>query len=583
MICGKCGAENAKDAKFCERCGQPLEGITEKSSQETLSLNADKKKTAPKNIIIVTVVGVLAIIALICFVANSTPTINLDKYVTIEAVGYDHYGSVDAIIDWDAIEEKYGDKISFNPQASEEYGRFLDIISPIDIMKDCIDIEFTETTYLSNGDKLEYVWEIDEELTEYIKCKFKMKGGTYTVADLEAVGSFDPFADMKITFDGIAPNGTVSYEYTGKQLAWNDFSCDVSNGLSNGDSVTISLFNKDMGYYAQRYGMTPDKVEQQYVVSGLDEYVNSYSKMTDEFVSALKSEAEDTIYAYVAGNYASASSLTDLQYSGYIFNVAKSADYYYQSYNNVYIIYSGTVSNSEGKFHTSTVFYPVKFTNILSGADGLSYDKNAGIEGRSDFGSSFYSTYGYLNPLTCYMEIVESNAGSYFAETGDGFDKYAKYELISSLDDMGGYRDALYADALQRVESYIAAEYDEESQVTDLMTLGECLLLAKTPGTNLESNNRYVVICSATVSHSQGEFSTTTVYFPIEYDGLVKLPENEYMYISTRGILGQSSLPNSWFYSTRGYVSGTEMYSKIVTANRDNYKYEVSDSLKEFE
>ena len=46
-------------------------------------------------------------------------------------------------------------------------------------------------------------------------------------------------------------------------------------------------------------------------------------------------------------------------------------------------------------------------------------------------------------------------------------------------------------------------------------------------------------------------------------------------------IYGNSQFPGS-YYTTKGFVDGEEMYSKIVTANRDNYSYVVSDGLKEF-
>lgn len=599
MFCGKCGAENATGAKFCKECGQPLENKIEKGGQVTQNMAVEKTaqsdakkvdvsqllykiKSLPKNIFIGMIAGVAALVVIICVMLNAASTINLDKYVTIETTGYDGYGTVKASIDWDSIEKKYGDKISIKTKTSERYGGFLTYMTPIEILKDCIDVEFNEKDNLSNGDKLEYSWRIEDYLTEYVKCKVKAQDGTYTVSGLEEVGKFDAFADLKVSFEGIAPSGKISYDYTGEQLGYYDFSCSATSGLSNGDTVIISINNTDMAYYAQKYGMVPDKLEKEYVVSGLNEYVSSYSKISSDYISELKSKAEDTIYAHVANNYNSTSSLTDLQYSGYIFNFIKDVNGYFNSYNNIYIIYSGTVSNSDGEFGTTKVYFPVRFANILSGDAGFSYDYNDGIVGYSSLGDSWYRTNGYINPLTCYIEIVEDNSDKYTAECGDGFEDYADYELISGLSDISDdYKEVLYADAIKRIEDYIASDYNDDSEAADLKTIGEYLLLTKTQGTDLESNNKYVVVCSATVSDSNGRFDTTTVYFPVEYDGLVKLPGDEYMFISAKGISGSSNFSNSW-YRTKGYINGTEMYSKVVTANRENYKYEVSDSLKEF-
>ena len=71
------------------------------------------------------------------------------------------------------------------------------------------------------------------------------------------------------------------------------------------------------------------------------------------------------------------------------------------------------------------------------------------------------------------------------------------------------------------------------------------------------------------------------MYFPVEYAGIVKLPGDEYMVTKREGLVGNSNIPDT-YYSTKGFVDGEEMFSKIVTANRDNYSYEVSEGLKEF-
>ncbi len=599
MFCGKCGTENENGAKFCKGCGQALKGtanqnITEKTSSVSQGNAAasvssarvnqllEKVKSLPKKILFGVIGGVIALIIIICVAVNAGSTINLDKYITIEASGYEGYGKVTAVLDWDAIEEKYGEKVSYTNKAKEEYGGLITYMTPIDILKDAVDVQFSEKDYLSNGDKVEYTWDIDEDLTLYLDCNIKSKGGTYEVTSLEEVGTFDAFADLEVFFEGIAPSGRINYNYSGEELGYYDFSCSQTSGLSNGDTVIISITETDMEYYAERFGMIPSKLENEYVVSGLQEYVGSYSNLSSDFIATIKSEAEDTIYANVANNYASTSSLSDLKYVGYIYNFVKDSDSYFNYYNNIYVIYSGTVSSSAGKFPTSTVYFPVRFTNILSSDGNITYESKGGIVGNSYLGDSYYSTAGYVNPLACYIEIVEENADSYVAESGDGFEVYAEYELINNLNDISSaYKTTLQDDAITRINEYITSNYNGGSVANDLQYIGEYLLVAKNQGTNLANNVKYIIVCSATVSNTNSRFDTTTVYFPVEYDGIVKLPGDEFMCTSVKGILGSSTLPNSW-YTTKGYVSGTEMFSKIVTANRENYKYEVSENLKSF-
>jgi hypothetical protein len=82
------------------------------------------------------------------------------------------------------------------------------------------------------------------------------------------------------------------------------------------------------------YGAIPETYEKEYKVAELDEYVSSYSDISDEYITYLKSESEDKIYAYVASNYANEVKLSNLEYAGYIFNSVKENGNYYSSYNS---------------------------------------------------------------------------------------------------------------------------------------------------------------------------------------------------------------------------------------------------------
>lgn len=110
--------------------------------------------------------------------------------------------------------------------------------------------------------------------------------------------------------------------------------------------------------------------------------------------------------------------------------------------------------------------------------------------------------------------------------------------------------------------------------------MGEYLLTAKGEA-DLEDRNYYVAVFSATVSHADGDFAPTVVYYPVGFKGLFQIPDKSFSYIELDELWGYDSFPDS-FYSTKGYLDGAEMYADIITANRDNYDYEVSEGLQEF-
>lgn len=684
MVCKNCGTENEEGMKFCMNCGKEIgEGgenpeVNNATPQQAAgnfestgaaaAAAADSKAAVgqqpnkKKSVLPIALGGGFAAIAVVIaivlvVVLNAKPTINLDDYLTIDFSGYDGFGTATVIIEWDDLEDDFEDELSLTSQAKKED----DDRDPIEILRKSISVSLSKETGLSNGDDVDYTWNVAEDLTTYVKCKVKYENDSYVVKKLTEIDTFDPFADLMVTFNGVSSYGHVNLSYSGYPLYYSDFSCDKTNELSNGDTVTVSLMNTDIEYYANNYGMIPvnmekeyvvsdlrevesfdafaglevtfsgispdgrvqynyngsnlnngyfscDKtsglsngdtvtvrisydmeylansigmvptsLEKEYVVSGLDEYVESYGALSDDFVAGLKGETEDKIYSYTA-NYYNAS-LTDLTYAGYVFNLVKEGSYS-NSHNELYIIYSGTVSSSNGNFSASTVYFPVRFMNIVSNESGFNYDTNVNIAGNSSVDGRF-GTQGYINPLTCYIELVEAKRDTYTSECGDGFETYAEYDLITKLGDISDeYKNILYADARDRVESYIASNNDYNA--ADLDILGEYLLLAKAQGNDFANNNKYYVVLSATVSHPKGRFETTTVYFPVEYDGIVKLPGDKYMVTNTIGLItSYSRFPNSYF-DIRGYVDGTEMYSKLVTANRERYTYEVSENLKQF-
>lgn len=600
MFCKKCGTENDNGAKFCKSCGAPLDSngenprvdasspSSENQNKSPLSANAaisnlaEKSKKLSKKALIGICGAVVAIIAIIVIASNADKTINLNDYVTVEATGYDGYGTASVSIDWDAIEKKYGKKIAYTSASKKTLGDFSSLMTPLDTLEASVSVQLDQDRNLSNGDTINYSWSVVDDISKVIKCKLKYKDGTYTVSELEKLDTFDAFADVEVTFSGISPNGQAAITYNGSDLNSYDFQCDKTSGLKNDDIITVSLSNTDMEHYATSLGKIPAVTSMEYTVSGLQEYVTSYADITDTFIENTKKEAEDTIYSYAASHFSKTSALNNLEYAGYIYNCLKDDRGLNSVHNALYLIYKGDESNSEGAFSTTKVYFPVQFANILKAGDDCSFTNNNGIKGHSPLDSVWYSTDGYTNPLTCYTEIVESNRDDYTSECGDGFEIYAEHENIEKLDDIAEtYKETLYAEIKDTIESYISKKYPDGSAVDELSFKGEYLLKSKAEGNDFSNSNKYIIVYSAVVSNSEGKFDTATVYFPVEYDGVVKLPGDEYMTTKRVGILGSTSLPNSWI-NTAGYLDGTRMYSDIITSNRDKYTYEVSDGLKEF-
>lgn len=396
MFCGNCGEENVGGAKFCKGCGKALnesgtdQGAKKKNSAQgnggsavdgtgAKALKVDvsqltkKIKALPKKVIVGILAGAVALIAIVCVVNNAGRTINLNQYLTVESTGYDGYGTVSASIDWNAIEEKYGDRISFTGQAKSEYGGLITMMTPVDAIQESVSVRLDTTSGLSNGDEISYTWEVDEELSEYVKCKIKYKDDTYSVSGLSKVETFDAFAELEVTFSGVAPYGSASINYNGSELSYYDFVCNNSNGLSNGDTIMVSIDESKLKYYAEKSGKVPETTQKEYMVEGLNRWLSNVSEINEDALLSIQQQASDVFNAYVAQNWGEGEALDSFTYIGNYLLTIKNSDSW-GSKNALYLIYKAQVKNNytnDGKTYDklNDIYWYISYDDLMVGLD----------------------------------------------------------------------------------------------------------------------------------------------------------------------------------------------------------------------
>ncbi|WP_167958138.1 lectin-like protein [Anaerosporobacter faecicola] len=411
------------------------ENIAQGANNPNLQMNMGKSKRVPKKLWFGLGAVAIALAAFLIFWVNKKPTIDLNKYIIITCEGYDGYGKADISIDWDAIEEKYGDKVKFTKKAKTEYGEFVRLVRPLEILHDYVDIDLENTSNLSNGDRIAYTWDIDaNDISKYIGCKVKFSNGKYKVSGLTAIGEFDPFEGVEITFRGVAPDGQAEILYNGEIMSAYDFYCDNTTGLSNGDTITVYIDSYDMEYYAETYGKVPTVTEKKYTVSGLSGYVSSISDLNEDIKKNLQSQSEDIIADYTSA-WSSEAFVDSVTYMGdYMQTPKTNYSGAYNLYSLVYKISSHVRASSSYPAVKVVQYYEVKFPNIIANADG-SYDV--------DF--EYYYT-----PLDTFTK------DAYYGEESYSYDRYYYY----------GYE--TLADLKQACEYYYGDEYNFEWNVEDV-------------------------------------------------------------------------------------------------------------------
>ena len=103
MICVHCGKEIDNGQAFCPYCGSRVGGD---AAPEAKAAKKDPRKLA----LPVAAVALLAVVGV--GLANRMPSIDLQRYVTITAQGYDTLGKLDVSFDTDKLEADYGKRIA---------------------------------------------------------------------------------------------------------------------------------------------------------------------------------------------------------------------------------------------------------------------------------------------------------------------------------------------------------------------------------------------------------------------------------------------------------------------------------------
>lgn len=227
--------------------------------------------------------------AMVAFTGCGAKSVDLNEYVKFEYEGYDGYGKASASIDYGALEEEIGgmetDDISFMSAIAVETA---------------VDGELDKTEGLSNGDKVEYQWNISDSDVKTIKekCKLKLKYKDFTneVEGLMDPKDFDVADILEIQVNGIAPQGslTVSSKISGLSAE-----ADKTSGLSNGDEVTITFkptyMDQTMEDVCSEANIPEFDTIYKYKVEGLHNYVTKSSEIPDNVLQVLKKKAEEKI------------------------------------------------------------------------------------------------------------------------------------------------------------------------------------------------------------------------------------------------------------------------------------------------
>ncbi len=308
MFCKNCGEQIPDNARFCPKCGASAADVQTYTGAE--EPGKPEKKKLPKFLIPLIVVVAAAAVIVSLFGVRASNTINLNQYLEVTVDGFDGYATVNASINYDAIEDKYGDKVD----VSWPYNSLSDLIW------DSTYFDVEPVSGLSNGDEVTVTLLADTKMfKEYINKNMRISASsqTFTVADLPEAETFDAFDEefLEIDFRGASPYIEASVVSTGNPTDYLHYTITPDKDLAIGDTVTVSIDESAANAYASAHDMIPEALEKEIVIEDVPAFVLSLDEVSEDGMEELEQTAEDEFNAYVSNNW-SHTTLTSLDFLG---------------------------------------------------------------------------------------------------------------------------------------------------------------------------------------------------------------------------------------------------------------------------
>ena len=439
MICTYCGKEIQNGITFCPYCGSTVNNAKE---------NTKMKKHNPAKVL-VSIAAVAVVAAGGWAFANRTPTIDVSKYMTLSADGYNTVGKLNISFDTEKLEKDYGKQITtrFKKQMKnlkdDTYGLSSLTASLYDgyetdlFAETCATGSADKTKNLSNGDVVTYTWDDNsDEAEEAFGVKVKYTDITYTVSGLASVNTFDAFDGVDVEFSGISPDGraTVNSLPTAAEAQGLYYTLDENSGLSNGDTVTLTVHSNrdDFSDCIDKYGAMPQATEKTFTVEGLNEYVTSADTLSDSVLVSLQNQAEDVFKSYAAQRFSNGQTFKGMTYLGNYILTPKNKDSWGDK-DRIVLAYQVTVHHDyTSELNTTydaddSFFWYITFNNVSKDADdniasGLNdYDTpttfvkiDSGVQ-KYSFSSSTetWEYYGYASLDSLYNAAVNQYVENY--------------------------------------------------------------------------------------------------------------------------------------------------------------------------
>lgn len=286
--------------------------------------------------------------------------VNVADGITVSFWGVDGHGHATILYDEDDPDE-FTPKFVYDLMTSGKISA--DNWEALIALSNAISYELDNPSDLSNGDTVTVVIDVNEAIFESLGLSAKSMELQFTVEGLEEVEEIDAFEDFEIVYEGVSPEArtsqTVRQEMGDVTIT---YTLSSNTYLKNGDVITVTASIPE----GTRYELKEDT--KTFTVSGVDEYLQDGSKLTDEVLKEMRQVTDEAMNQMVNKWQSGWNDGNDYytfdapQYVGYEFMCSPNC--------NENLVFMGYKTPVGGEFGGYDTYFWFEFRNVIVKADG---------------------------------------------------------------------------------------------------------------------------------------------------------------------------------------------------------------------
>ena len=222
-----------------------------------------------------------------------------------------------------------------------------------------------------------------------------------------------------VAFRTLMLSDKVSYK-TGPELVGKSYGVG-DNSDTKGFKFPSELYNSNYKNTVIEAGDGFEKFKEQ-------SYVHKLEDMTDEYRKALQDEARVTLDAYIAKDYKPNMQVSDIEFAGEYLQYTSDDKRQFNGTNVYFVVFKANLSDANGKFPTTTIYYPVEYTYImkLSDNDFTAANNTSVFLNYTTLPNTYDTTRGFIDGNEMYNKIISNRTKLYEYQVSDSLKQFGE-------------------------------------------------------------------------------------------------------------------------------------------------------------